>query len=82
MPASAGFRASPVDRSNPTASPRVVPSSNNLTIVSCGSNPLLTAGKKKKTELIMTILIVLIKLDINGYYGLPRIFGMISKASA
>jgi len=43
MPASMGFRASPVDRSNPTGSPKAALSSNNLTIVSCGSNPLLTA---------------------------------------
>lgn len=47
MPTSAGFIASPVDKSNPTASPRAVLSSNNLTIVSCGSNPLLTAENEK-----------------------------------
>lgn len=43
MPASAGFNASPVEISIPTASPNAVPSSNNLTIVSCASNPLFTA---------------------------------------
>lgn len=50
MPASAGFIASPVDKSNPTASSRAVLSSNNLTIVSCGSNPLLTAEDKREID--------------------------------
>lgn len=38
-----GFNASSVEISNPTASPNVDLSSNNLTIVSCASNPLFTA---------------------------------------
>lgn len=55
MPASTGFIASPADKSNPTASSRAVLSSNNLTIVSCGSNPLLTAENKRE------------QTDVNNY---------------
>lgn len=43
-----GFNASPVDKSNPTGSPNAAFSSNNLTIVSCGSNPLLIAEESEK----------------------------------
>jgi len=50
MPASTGFKASPVDRSSPTASPKAELSSNNLTIISCASNPLLTAKNRGNEE--------------------------------
>lgn len=48
MPASVGFKASPVDKSKPTASSKAVLSSSSLTIVSCESNPPLTAKKYKQ----------------------------------
>lgn len=66
MPASVGFKASPVDKSNPTGSPNAAFSSNNLTIVSCGSNPLLIAEIRRKI-LITIMLTVLVKLIIKKY---------------